>query len=46
MLNQLRYMQQDEENNEELANIQKMSIQYTQLRGKLDRALGKPVLTS
>jgi DNA primase len=46
MLNQLRYMQQDEENNEELANIQKMSIQYTLLRGKLDRALGKPVLTS
>ncbi len=44
-LNQLRYMQQDEENSEELANIQKMIIQFTQLRGKMDRALGKPVLT-
>jgi DNA primase len=44
-LNQLRYMQQDEENSEEQANIQKMIIQFTQLRGKLDRALGKPVLT-
>jgi DNA primase len=46
MLNQLRYMQQDEENDDEQANIQKMIIQFTQLRGKLDRALGKPALTS
>ncbi len=46
MLNQLRFLQQDEENTEEIQNLQKMTMEYTMLRGKLDRALGKPVLTS
>jgi len=45
-LNQLRFLQQDEENKEEIQNLQKMTMEYTMLRGKLDRALGKPVLTS
>ncbi len=45
-LNQLRFLQQDEENKEEIQNLQKMTMEYTILRGKLDRALGKPVLTS
>jgi len=46
MLNQMRFLQQDEENTEEIQNLQKMTMEYTMLRGKLDRALGKPVLTS
>jgi DNA primase len=45
-LNQLRFMMQDEENAEEVKAIQTMTMQYTILRGKLDQALGKPVLTS
>jgi DNA primase len=45
-LNQLRFMQQDEENADDSQNLQKMTMEYTLLRGKLDRALGKPVLTS
>jgi DNA primase len=45
-LNQLHYMQQDEESVDERPNLQAMTMQYTILRGKLDRALGKPALTS
>jgi len=45
-LNQIRFLQQDEENKEEIQNLQKMTMEYTMLRGKLDRALFKPVLTS
>jgi hypothetical protein len=39
-------MMEEEESAEEKKNLQNMSLQYTVLRGKLDRALGKPVLAS
>lgn len=45
-LNQLRFIQQeDPETQEERLTWQKMTLQYTVLRGKLDQALGRPVLT-
>lgn len=46
-LNQLRFMQQEEpETEEEKQTWQKMTLQYTLLRGKLDQAIGRPQLTS
>ena len=46
-LNQLRFLQQEEEETpEEHQSWQAMSLQYTVLRGKLDQAIGRPVLTS
>lgn len=46
-LNQLRFMQQEEpENEEERKTWQKMTLEYTMLRGKLDQAIGRPLLTS
>jgi len=46
-LNQIRFMQQEEpETQEEHFAWQKMTLQYTLLRGKLDQAIGRPLLTS
>jgi hypothetical protein len=40
-------MQQEEpETEEEKQTWQKMTLQYTLLRGKLDQAIGRPQLTS
>jgi hypothetical protein len=46
-LNQLRFMQEEEpETEEERQTWQKMTLQFTLLRGKLDQAIGRPQLTS
>jgi len=46
-LNQLRFMQEEnEQGEEEHESIQAQILQLTLLRGRLDQALGKPVVTS
>ncbi len=42
-LNQLRYFQSEESGTEDLQDIQKLVLQHTALRGKLDRALASPI---